>query len=96
MGAPPEVASVLDEIRRESDHLICRRSSTSASTCMATADPELDAFMVSLSLSLFVSLVLMPNLIVFSFYLFLLLKKKKGNILRYITQVQIGSYETFR
>ncbi|KAI5329789.1 hypothetical protein L3X38_029186 [Prunus dulcis] len=45
VGAPPEVASVLDEIMRESDHLICRRSSTSASTCMATADPELDAFM---------------------------------------------------
>ncbi|KAB2609320.1 homeobox protein knotted-1-like 6 [Pyrus ussuriensis x Pyrus communis] len=45
VGAPPEIASVLDEIRPQSDHLISRRPT--ASTCMATADPDLDLFMES-------------------------------------------------
>lgn len=40
VGAPPEIAYVLDEIRRESD--ICRR--ISVTTCFG-ADPELDEFM---------------------------------------------------
>ncbi|RXH96210.1 hypothetical protein DVH24_008714 [Malus domestica] len=45
VGAPPEIASVLDEIRRQSDHLISTRPT--ASTCISTADPDLDLFMES-------------------------------------------------
>jgi hypothetical protein len=48
VGAPPEIADVLDEIRRESD--LCKR--TSAASTRLGADLELDQFMVSLSLSL--------------------------------------------
>lgn len=41
VGAPPEIASFLDEIRREND--FCNRDAVS--TCLG-ADPELDEFMV--------------------------------------------------
>jgi hypothetical protein len=50
VGAPPEIATLLDEIRREND--ICKRDVVST---YLGADPELDEFMVpplSLSLSL--------------------------------------------
>ena len=41
VGAPPEIACLLDEIRREND--LCRRD---VSTCFAAdPDPELDEFM---------------------------------------------------
>lgn len=42
VGAPPEIANLLDEIGRESGDL-CQRSA-----CLG-ADPELDGFMVSFS-----------------------------------------------
>lgn len=41
LGAPPEIVSLLDEIRREND--VCLRNAA-ASTCLV-ADPELDEFM---------------------------------------------------
>lgn len=41
VGAPPEIASFLDEIRREND--FCNQDAVS--TCLG-ADPELDEFMV--------------------------------------------------
>lgn len=44
VGAPPEIASLLDEIRRESD---MSKRNASCSTRLG-ADPELDEFMVSL------------------------------------------------
>ena len=47
VGAPPEIACLLDEIRREND--VCNRDAVS--TCLG-ADPELDEFMVSFSLTL--------------------------------------------
>uniref|UniRef100_A0A5B7AA31 Putative homeobox protein knotted-1-like 6 n=1 Tax=Davidia involucrata TaxID=16924 RepID=A0A5B7AA31_DAVIN len=43
VGAPPEIACLLDEIRRENDH-VCKRDVVS--TCLG-ADPELDEFMES-------------------------------------------------
>lgn len=46
VGAPPEIADVLDEIHRESD--LCKR--TVAVSTRFGSDPELDQFMV-LSLS---------------------------------------------
>lgn len=47
VGAPPEIACLLDEIRREND--VCKRDAVS--TCLG-ADPELDEFMVSFSLTI--------------------------------------------
>lgn len=44
VGAPPEIACLLDEIRREKD--FCNRDGTS--TCLGV-DPELDEFMVDRS-----------------------------------------------
>ncbi|XP_024987871.1 homeobox protein knotted-1-like 6 [Cynara cardunculus var. scolymus] len=41
LGAPPEIASLLDEIRREND---VRLRNAASSTCLV-ADPELDEFM---------------------------------------------------
>ncbi|KAB1216633.1 Homeobox protein knotted-1-like 6 [Morella rubra] len=41
VGAPPEIADVLDKVRRESD--FCRK--TSAASARLGADPELDQFM---------------------------------------------------
>lgn len=41
VGAPPQIAHILEEIRRESGEL----SRTVGSTCMGV-DPELDEFMV--------------------------------------------------
>lgn len=46
MGAPPEIACWLDEIQREND--LCK-SGDVVSMCFGT-DPELDEFMVPLSL----------------------------------------------
>ncbi|EXC21662.1 Homeobox protein knotted-1-like 6 [Morus notabilis] len=43
VGAPPEIASELEEIRQESDQLISRR--TAVSTRDFGSDPELDDFM---------------------------------------------------
>lgn len=51
MGAPPEIASLLDEIGREND-VYNRRDAVS--TCVG-ADPELDEFMVSLYISIWFS-----------------------------------------
>lgn len=48
VGAPPEIASFLDEIRRENDLF---NHDGRVSTCLGD-DPELDIFMVALSLSL--------------------------------------------
>ncbi|XP_043723856.1 homeobox protein knotted-1-like 6 [Telopea speciosissima] len=42
VGAPPEIACLLDEIRRESD--VCWRNAAGASTSLGV-DPELDEFM---------------------------------------------------
>jgi len=42
VGAPPEIADVLDEIQRESD--LCKR--TVAVSTRFGSDPELDQFMV--------------------------------------------------
>ncbi|XP_043703892.1 homeobox protein knotted-1-like 6 [Telopea speciosissima] len=42
VGAPPEIACLLDEIRREND--VCKRNAATASTCVGV-DPELDEFM---------------------------------------------------
>ncbi|KAK7307232.1 hypothetical protein VNO77_40110 [Canavalia gladiata] len=42
VGAPPEIARLLEEIRREND--LCKRDVVSSSTCFG-ADPELDEFM---------------------------------------------------
>lgn len=42
VGAPPEIACLLEEIRREND--VCKRDVV-VSTCVE-ADPELDEFMV--------------------------------------------------
>jgi len=53
VGAPPEIASLLDEIRREND--ICKRDVVST---YLGADPELDEFMVPPPLSLSLSLSL--------------------------------------
>lgn len=44
VGAPPEIASLLDEIRRESE--LCQRSAVVSTSVVA--DPELDDFMVCL------------------------------------------------
>ena len=44
VGAPPQIAHILEEIRRESGEF----SRTVGLTCMG-ADPELDEFMVKLS-----------------------------------------------
>lgn len=46
VGAPPEVAGLLDEIRRQSDDV--SMVSGSVTNCLGS-DPELDEFMVSLS-----------------------------------------------
>jgi len=43
VGAPPEIARLLEEIRRENDP--CKSDAVSSSTCFG-ADPELDEFMV--------------------------------------------------
>lgn len=43
VGAPPEIAALLDEIRREND---VYNKHDAASTCIG-ADPELDEFMVT-------------------------------------------------
>ena len=48
MGAPPEIAGFLDEIRRENGGF-CKGDAIS--TCLG-ADPELDEFMVGLFVSL--------------------------------------------
>ncbi|KAG5059248.1 hypothetical protein JHK87_000277 [Glycine soja] len=42
VGAPPEIARLLEEIRREND--LCKSDVVSSSTCFG-ADPELDEFM---------------------------------------------------
>ncbi|XP_042497894.1 homeobox protein knotted-1-like 6 [Macadamia integrifolia] len=42
VGAPPEIACLLDEIRREND--VCNGNAAAASTCLGV-DPELDEFM---------------------------------------------------
>lgn len=47
VGASPEIANVLDDIRREGD--VSNRNCVVSSCCWG-ADPELDEFMVSLSL----------------------------------------------
>lgn len=47
VGASPEIANVLNDIRREGD--VSNRNCVVSSCCWG-ADPELDEFMVSLSL----------------------------------------------
>jgi hypothetical protein len=44
VGAPPEMAYLLDEIREEND--VSKRSDNTVASCLG-ADPELDEFMVS-------------------------------------------------
>lgn len=50
VGAPPEIACLLEEIQRES-HLH-KQNVVPSSSCFG-ADPELDEFMVSIYLALF-------------------------------------------
>lgn len=47
VGAPPEIAQMLEEIRQESD--LCNRHAVT--TCLGV-DPELDEFMVLILISL--------------------------------------------
>lgn len=103
VGAPPEIACLLEGIRRENKEYLCKEEAAHVSMCIGL-DPELDHFMVSLSLArlharnhknyiyIYIHTQLCSCATPFENFVLPLLK---GNLPRRTGEVQIGSDSPF-